>query len=207
MIQSCRSYKITQQIAFSVQDVLNEINDVMNFVESMKDVTDILFEDQGKTTQDANSIAPPRATKARDITEISFNRNATKRSHDSIMHNGPRVHSSKVQRTINSLDEINQSSNAATLKRTFTGMTAQDAYVQRTSSYFISQDGERSSSRVDNNPFASIGQSVVMHNVTRGNVSYNTDAPGIRPKGWTGKNAKKGQSGRNAKKGKSRAAN
>jgi hypothetical protein len=49
---------------FSVQDVLNEINDVMNFVESMKDVTDDLFEDQGKTTQDANSIAPTRDTKA-----------------------------------------------------------------------------------------------------------------------------------------------
>ena len=34
----------------------------------MKDVTDNLFEDQGKTTQDAKGITPPRATKARDIT-------------------------------------------------------------------------------------------------------------------------------------------
>jgi hypothetical protein len=107
---------------------------------------------------------------------------------------------------MNSLDVINQGSNAAILKSTFTGMTAQDAYVQRTSSYFISQDGERLSSRVDNNPFAPIGQSVVMHNVTRGNVSYNTDAPGISPRGWTGKNVKKGKSGKNAKKGKSRAS-
>ncbi len=107
---------------------------------------------------------------------------------------------------MNSHDEIDQSSNAAILKNTIRGMTAQDAYVQRTSSYFISQDGEQLSSRVDNNPFAPIGQSIVMHNVTQGNVSYNTDAPGIRPKDWTGKNAKKGQSGRNAKRGKSRAS-
>jgi hypothetical protein len=68
----------------------------------MKDVTGDLFEDQGKTTQDANSIAPPR-----DIIEIAFNRNATKRSHDSIVHNGPRVHSSKVQRMMSSPDDIN----------------------------------------------------------------------------------------------------
>ncbi len=149
---------------------------------------------QGKITQDANSIAPPRATKARDIIEISFNRNATKHSHDSIVHHGARVHSSKVQRMMSSPDDMNQSSNAANLKSTFTGMTAQDADIQRTSSYYISQDGERLSSIVKNNPIAPIGQSIVMHNVTRGNASSNTDAPGIRPKGWTGKNAKKGKS-------------
>ncbi len=95
---------------------------------------------------------------------------------------------------MSSPDDIYQSSNAAILKSTFTGMTAQDADIHRTSSYYISQDGERLSSMVKNNPFAPIGLSVVMHNFTRGNASSNTDAPGIRPKGWTGKNAKKGKS-------------
>jgi hypothetical protein len=32
---------------FSVQGILNEVNDAMNFVESMKDVMDDAFEDQG----------------------------------------------------------------------------------------------------------------------------------------------------------------
>jgi hypothetical protein len=107
----------------------------------MKDVTDDLFEDQGKTTQDANNIAPPRATKARDITEISFNRNATKRSHDRL-HNELRVQSFKVQRMMNSHDEINQNSNAAILKNTFSEVSAQSAYVQATSSYYIDKNVE-----------------------------------------------------------------
>jgi hypothetical protein len=76
-------------------------------------------------------------------------------------------------------DDIYQRSNAAILKSTFTGMTAQD---------------ERLSSMFKNNPFAPIGQSVVMHNVTRGSASSNTDALSIRPKNWTCKNAKKEKS-------------
>jgi hypothetical protein len=84
-------------------------------------------------------------------------------------------------------DDINHSSNAAFLKSTFTGMTAQSAYVQRTNSSFISQDGERFSSRVHKNPFEPVGQNVVAYNVTRGNASSSTDAPSIRPKSRTDK--------------------
>ena len=183
---------------FSVQDLLNEINDVMNFIESMKDVTDDLFEDQGKTTQDAKGITPPRATNARDITEISFNRNAIKRSHGSIVHNGTRVQSSKVQRMMNSHDEINQSSNAAILKNTFSGVTAQSAYVQATSSYYIDKNGEPLSSRVDDHPFSPFGRSLATYNVTRDKFSanINIDATNIRP---TGTNKSKGKC-KNAKK-------
>jgi hypothetical protein len=179
----------------------------MNFIESMKDVTDDLFEDQGNTTQDAKSITPPRATNARDITEISFNQNATKRSHDSIAYNGPRVRSSKIQRMSPSEDDINHSSSAAILKSTFTGMIAQSAYVQRTNSSFISQDGERFSSRVDKNPFAPVGQNIVAYNVTRGNASSSTDAPSIRPKSRTDKNAKKCKSRASTSKVKKGKAN
>ena len=175
---------------FSVQDLLNEINDVMNFIESMKDVTDDLFEDQGKTTQDAKGITPHRAINARDITEISFNRNAIKRSHDSIVHNGPRVQSSKVQRMMNSQDEINQSSNAAILKNTFSEVSAQSAYVQATSSYYIDKNGlyidkdvEPLSSRVDDHPFSPFGRSLATYNVTRDKFSSNIDATSIRPTG------------------------
>ena len=175
---------------FSVQDLLNEINDVMNFIESMKYVTDDLFEDQGKTTQDAKGITPPRAIKARDITEISFNRNATKRAHDSIVHNGPRVHSSKVQRMMNPPDEINQSSNAAILKNTFTGMTAQSAYVQATSSYYINKNVEPLSSRVDDHPFSPFGRSLATYTVTRDKFSSSIDVTNIRP---TGTNKNKGK--------------
>ena len=102
-------------------------------------------------------------------------------------------------------DDINHSSNAAFLKSTFTGMTAQSAYVQRTNSSFISQDDERFRSRVDKNPFAPVGQNVVAYNVTRGNASSSTDAPSIRPKSRTDKNAKKCKSRastRKVKKGK-----
>ena len=190
---------------FSVQDLLNETNDVMNFIESMKDVTDDLFEDQGNTTQDANSIAPLRVTKARELISMATDQNATKRSHDSIAYNGPRVRSSKIQRMSPSEDDINHSSSAAILKSTFTGMIAQSAYVQRTNSSFISQDGERFSSRVDKNPFAPVGQNIVAYNVTRGNASSSTDAPSIRPKSRTDKNAKKCKSRastRKVKKGK-----
>jgi hypothetical protein len=162
----------------------------------MKGVTDDLFEDQGKTTQDANNIAPPRATKARDITEISFNRNATKRSHDCIVHNGPRVHSSKVQRMMNSHDEINQSSNAAILKNTFSEVSAQSAYVQATSSYYIDTNVEPLSSRVDDHPFSPFGRSLATYNVTRDKFSSNIDATNIRP---TGTNKSKGKC-KNAKK-------
>ena len=183
---------------FSVQDLLNEINDVMNFIESMKDVTDDRFEDQGKTTQDAKGITPPRATNARDITEISFNRNAIKRSHGSIVHNGTRVQSSKVQRMMNSHDEINQSSNAAILKNTFSEVSAQSAYVQATSSYYIDKNGEPLSSRVDDHPFSPFGRSLATYNVTRDKFSanINIDATNIRP---TGTNKSKGKC-KNAKK-------
>ena len=181
---------------FSVQDLLNETNDVMNFIESMKDVTDDLFEDQGNTTQDAKGITPPRATNARDITEISFNRNAIKRSHDSIVHNGPRVHSSKVQRMMNSHDEINQSSNAAILKNTFSGVSAQSAYVQATSSYYIDKNVEPLSSRVDDHPFSPFGRSLATYNVTRDKFSSSMDATNIRP---TRTNKSKGKC-KNAKK-------
>ena len=183
---------------FSVQELLNEINDVMNFIESMKDVTDDRFEDQGKTTQDAKGITPHRAINARDITEISFNRNAIKRSHDSIVHNGPRVQSSKVQRMMNSHDEINQSSNAAILKNTFSEVSAQSAYVQATSSYYIDKNGEPLSSRVDDHPFSPFGRSLATYNVTRDKFSanINIDATNIRP---TGTNKSKGKC-KNAKK-------
>jgi hypothetical protein len=181
---------------FSVQDLLNETNDVMNFIESMKDVTDDLFEDQGNTTQDAKSITPPRATNARDITEISFNRNAIKRSHDSIVHNGPRVPSSKVQRMMNSHDEINQSSNAAILKNTFSGVSAQSAYVQARSSYYIDKNVEPLSSRVDDHPFSPFGRSLATYNVTRDKFSSSMDATNIRP---TRTNKSKGKC-KNAKK-------
>ena len=183
---------------FSVQELLNEINDVMNFIESMKDVTDDRFEDQGKTTQDAKGITPPRATNARDITEISFNRNAIKRSHGSIVHNGTRVQSSKVQRMMNSHDEINQSSNAAILKNTFSEVSAQSAYVQATSSYYIDKNGEPLSSRVDDHPFSPFGRSLATYNVTRDKFSanINIDATNIRP---TRTNKSKGKC-KNAKK-------
>ena len=180
---------------FSVQELLNEINDVMNFIESMKDVTDDLFEDQGKTTQDAKGITPPRATKARDITEISFNRNAIKRSHDSIVHNGPRVHPSRSHMI--TTEDLNQSSDAAILKNTFSGVTAQSAYVQATSSYYIDKNGfyidknvEPLSYRVDDHPFSPFGRSLATYNVTRDKFSSNIDATSIRP---TGTNKGKGK--------------
>ena len=182
---------------------MNEINDVMNFIESMKDVTDDLFEDQGKTTQDAKGITPPRATKARDITEISFNRNAIKRSHDSIVHNGPRVHPSRSHMI--TTEDLNQSSNYAVVENTFSGMTAQSAYVQATSSYYIDKNGlyidkdvEPLSSRVDDHPFSPFGRSLATYNVTRDkfSASINIDATNIRP---TGTNKNKGKC-KNAKK-------
>ncbi len=87
-------------------------------------------------------------------------------------------------------DDINHSSSAAILKSTFTGMIAQSAYVQRKNSSFISQDGERFSSRVDKNPFAPVGQNIVAYNVTRGNASSSTDALSILPKSRTDKSAR-----------------
>ena len=65
---------------------------------------------------------------------------------------------SKLQRMMNPPDEINQSSNAAILKNTFTGMTAQSAYVQATSSYYINKNVESLSSRVDDHPFRHSGE-------------------------------------------------
>jgi len=167
----------------------------MNIIKSFDTNVDVDVgideEDQGEATQDANSIAPLRVTKAREVISMATDQNATKRSHDSIVHNGPRVRSSKIQRMTPSEDDINHSSSAAFLRSTFTGMIAQSAYVQRTNSSFISQDGERFSSRVDKNPFAPVGQNIVAYNVTRGNASSSTDAHSILPKSRTGKNAKK----------------
>jgi hypothetical protein len=193
----------------SVDHLLNEVEDVMNIIKSSDTNVDVDVgideEDQGEATQDANSIAPLRVTKAREVISMATDQNATKRSHDSIAYNGPRVRSSKIQRMNPSEDDINHSSSAAILKSTFTGMIAQSAYVQRTNSSFISQDGERFSSRVDKNPFAPVGQNIVAYNVTRGNASSSTDAPSIRPKSRTDKNAKKCKSRastRKVKKGK-----
>jgi hypothetical protein len=168
---------------FSVQDLLNEINDVMNFIESMKDVTEDLFEDQGKTTQDAKGITPHRAINARDITEISFN--------------GPRVHPSRSHMI--TTEDLNQSSNYAVVENTFSGVTAQSAYVQATSSYYIDKNGlyidkdvEPLSSRVDDHPFSPFGRSLATYNVTRDkfSASINIDATNIRP---TGTNKSKGK--------------
>jgi hypothetical protein len=146
----------------SVDHLLNEVEDVMNIIKSSDTNVDVDVgideEDQGEATQDANSIAPLRVTKAREVISMATDQNATKRSHDSIAYNGPRVRLSKIQRMSPSEDDINHSSSAAILKSTFTGMIAQSAYVQRTNSSFISQDGERFSSRVDKNPFAPVGQ-------------------------------------------------
>ena len=194
----------------SVDHLLNEVEDVMNIIKSSDTNVDVDVgideEDQGEATQDANSIAPLRVTKAREVISMATDQNATKRSHDSIIvHNGPRVRSSKIQRMSPSEDGINHSSSAAILRSTFTGMIAQSAYVQRTNSSFISQDGERFSSRVDKNPFAPVGQNIVAYNVTRGNASSSTDAHSIRPKSRTNKNAKKCKSRastRKVKKGK-----
>lgn len=106
------------------------------------------------------------------------------------MHNGPRVQSSTVQRMMNSNDEINQSSNAAILKNTFSGVSAQSAYVQATSSYYIDKNGlyidkdvEPLSSRVDDHPFSPFGRSLATYNVTRDKLSSNIDATSIRPTG------------------------
>ena len=195
----------------SVDHLLNEVEDVMNIIKSSDTNVDVDVgideEDQGEATQDANSIAPLRVTKAREVISMATDQNATKRSHDSIAYNGPRVRLSKIQRMSPSEDDINHSSSAAILKSTFTGMIAQSAYVQRTNSSFISQDGERFSSRVDKNPFAPVGQNIVAYNVTQGNASSSTDAHSIRPKSRTNKNAKKCKSRASTRKVKKGKAN
>ncbi len=101
----------------------------MNIIKSFDTNVDVDVgideEDRSETTQDANSIASPRrATKAREVISMATDQNATKRSHDGIVHNGPRVRSSKIQRMSPSQDDINHSSSAAVLKSTFTGMIA-----------------------------------------------------------------------------------
>ncbi len=100
------------------------MDDVINIIKSFEINVDVDVgideEDRGETTQDANSIASPRATKAREVISMATDQNATKRSHDSIVYNGPRVRSSKIQRMSPSEDDINHSSSAAILKRTFT---------------------------------------------------------------------------------------
>jgi hypothetical protein len=84
---------------------------------------------------------------------------------------------------MNSQDEINQSSNAAILKNTFSEVSAQSAYVQATSSYDIDKNGEPLSSRVDDHPFSPFGRSLATYNVTRDKFSSNIDATSIRPTG------------------------
>jgi hypothetical protein len=82
---------------------------------------------------------------------------------------------------MNSHDEINQSSNAAILKNTFSGVSAQSAYVQARSSYYIDKNVEPLSSRVDDHPFSPFGRSLATYNVTRDKFSSSMDATNIRP--------------------------
>jgi hypothetical protein len=102
---------------------------IMELVNIFNIDKDIVNDDQGEITQDAYSVAPPSATKTRNIIDVTSDENAAKRLHDSIVHTaGHKVHPSKVQR-MNQPYDLNQSSSADNVKvHPRTAMIAQDLY-------------------------------------------------------------------------------
>jgi hypothetical protein len=88
------------------------------------------------------------------------NESATKRTHNTTVPLGHRVHPSKVQKP-NPQANLNLSSNDTLTQNTFNGMSAQGAQVHMANTHVTEPPMDTS------NPFAPLGQNIVGYNVMR----------------------------------------
>ncbi len=132
------------------------------------------------------------------IHDIAHGDNAAKRSHNTIVHTGHKVHPSKSQRTTTEV-EPPPSSTAPLIADTFGDMVSQTIKVHKKSAYLDPKVVE------GQNPFSSIGRGVMAYDVTNtlpeeeDDSDWNTNAKG------RGKGKGKGKS-KNKAKGKKRPA-
>jgi hypothetical protein len=108
-LQTCSYYH-------SIGDLLKEADAVMRIInphDTQNDVgQEIDHEDHGPNALGASSSAPPTAPSAQTATVNGEPKGANKRAHDSIVTTGHKIHSTRSQKLIQS-DNDNQSSSVA----------------------------------------------------------------------------------------------
>jgi hypothetical protein len=97
----------------SISHLLDEADDVMNIIKSNGTQVDAEQKDQGSDAQGASSTAPQIAPSAQIATTDGEQKGANKRSHDTIVAPGHKLHTSRAQR-MSQADNNNQSSSTAT---------------------------------------------------------------------------------------------
>jgi hypothetical protein len=105
LLQRCAAYH-------SVTDLLEETSDLTHLMSTVHSSTEVDMNDNGNNADSAGDNPPISAQEAHNVQEISNGDDAIKRNHDSIVHEGHKVHSSKVQRmnpTPNFPNEVFQS--------------------------------------------------------------------------------------------------
>ncbi len=171
-----RESKLQRMAAVSsVNDLLHEVDEVMDYIKTHTGVTDNFDYEDREIAEEAISntdVAPSRTYGVpcpvkhvpqrvdKVIKDIASDDNVTKRSHNAIVHTGHKVHPSKSQR-ITPTDDLNQSSSAAPVQSTFGDMPAQSAFVYKTSAYYTTPEGEQSRTMVGEHPFSPIGRSLL----------------------------------------------
>jgi hypothetical protein len=98
MTNACHCCKDAQLTTHSVTDLLDETSDLTHHMSTVHNTTEDDMNDNGNNADSAGANSPISAQEARSAQEISNGDDASKRNHDSIVHEGHKVHPYKVQR-------------------------------------------------------------------------------------------------------------
>jgi hypothetical protein len=156
-----------------VTDLLEETSDLTHLMSTVHNATEVDMNDNGNNADNAGDNPPNSSPETRQIQEFSIGDDASKRTHDRIVHEGHKVHPSKVQRmnsTPNFPNELFQSNpdpmnQSSSIDNAYMPLNALPATEKQTSVVQSAHFGE------PQNPFSPVGRQYAQYDISTDDAS------------------------------------